>query len=66
VPDFNKRKSTTENNCGNCYQGIYHLSRGLICGYTDAPTKVTDICGLYIKSQAEAKEAAEVKQEELF
>ena len=64
MSDFNYRETTTEKNCGNCYQGIYHLSRGLICGYSEGKVSAKCVCGLYI---AQSKpEAVEVKQEELF
>ena len=62
---FNYRKAENEENCGNCYQGIYHLSRGLLCGYTDAPTLCDHRCGLYIRQQVKEKTESE-GQEELF
>ena len=61
---FNKRKTTDTRNCSNCYQGIQHLARGLLCGYTDDNTRNDEVCGLYIARTK--KEAVEEKQEELF
>ena len=62
---FNYKESQTADCCGNCYQGIYHLSRGLLCGYTDAQTKINGVCGLYIQ-RGEKNTEAEENQGELF
>lgn len=61
---FNYRESTGTDCCDTCYQSRYHLSRGLLCGYTDENVKPRNICGLYI---AQGKpEPVEEKQGELF
>ena len=62
---FNYKESQNVENCGNCYQGIYHLSRGLLCGYTDKATRGDHRCGLYIRQQVKEKTEPE-GQEELF
>ncbi len=62
---FNYKESQSAENCGNCYQGIYHLSRGLLCGYTDKSTRGDHRCGLYIMQQVKEKTEPE-GQEELF
>ena len=62
---FNYRKAENGENCGNCYMGIRHLTRGLLCGYTDAPTLCDHRCGLYIRQQEKEKIEQE-GQEELF
>ena len=62
---FNYRKADNEDNCGNCYMGIRHLTRGLLCGYTDKATRRDHRCGLYIRQQVKEKTEPE-GQEELF
>jgi hypothetical protein len=64
---FNYKESQITDCCGNCYQGISHLSRGLICGHTDKATRRDHLCGLYIRKQVKEKKKTEPEgQEELF
>ena len=65
MQDFNYHESQTADCCDNCYQSRYHLSRGLLCGYTDENVKPRNKCGLFIR-QGEKKPEAEENQGELF
>jgi hypothetical protein len=64
VQGFNYRESTGTDCCDTCYQSRYHLSRGLICGYTDEKIKPRNICCLFIAQ--DKPEEVEEKQGELF